>query len=538
MIRHYYTLYKVAEELRSLRGYFLTECFTQEKNVVMFVFETREEVVTVECSIDPRTGTLFRRPDFSRARKNTLDLFPALLNRTLRDVRIADNERIVTFDIGGTNLHCIFFGGGKGNLIAERDGVIVDAFKQPKELAGTQYEVSQQHLLQLDEQPPETDLQQALLHSPLLLTKYYALEFCRRRSLNPRALLSSLTSQQIREVERAATVFRSECLASSTFYLLRDRDDNPLMSLLPLEGYTTDKTFTSVSDAIRARISTGRRESSFRQEHDSVVRDLRKQLHKTERALQALDRDAVHASRESERRLYAELLMAQPNPQRKGMENITVQSWDGEEVTIPLAPALSLLDNAQKFFEKARTAKESTGIRERRKQQYIERFTVLQQALDELATIEDSKLLANFLSRHSQFFSVMSDHSEQKERKYREFTLDNGYTLYVGKSAANNDELTMRFAKPNDYWFHARGVSGSHVVLRGPDTGKPPKQVLEQAASIAAHYSKARNAGYTPVAYTQKKYVRKPKGAAVGAVVIEREEVIMVKPGLPVQENE
>lgn len=538
MIRHYYTLFKVAEELRSLRGYFLTECFTQEKNVVMFVFETKEDVVTVECSIDPRTGTMFRRTDFNRARKNTLDLFPGLVNRTLRDVRIADNERIVTFDIGGTALHCIFFGGGKGNLIAEKDGVITDAFKQPKELAGTSYSTPQQHLPRPGDQPPETTIQQALLHSPALLTKYYTQELCRRRSLDPKAPLSSLTPQQVRDLERAAGVLRAECLATSTFYLLRDRDGNPLMSLIPLAGYETDRTFDTVSEAIRARISTERRESTFRQEHDAALRELGRVLHKTERALQAIDRDAVHAGRETERRLYAELLMAQPDPHRRGLESISVQTWDGDEVTIALDPALSLLDNAQKYFEKARTAKDSAGIRDRRRQQYAERLVTLRQALDELDTVQDRTGLAGFLSRHSQFFSAMPDSPEQKERKYREFTLNNGYTLYVGKSAANNDELTLRFAKPNDYWLHARGVSGSHVVLRGPGAGKPPKPVLEQAAAIAAYYSKARNAGYTPVAYTQKKYVRKPKGAAVGAVVIEREEVIMVKPGLPVQENE
>jgi len=116
------------------------------------------------------------------------------------------------------------------------------------------------------------------------------------------------------------------------------------------------------------------------------------------------------------------------------------------------------------------------------------------------------------------------------------FRLDDVYTLYVGKSAANNDELTMRFAKQNDWWFHARGVSGSHAILRGGGSEKPPKQILEQAAAIAAYYSHARNASYTPVVYTQRKYVRKPKGANVGAVTLERETVIMVRPSIPGEE--
>ena len=133
----------------------------------------------------------------------------------------------------------------------------------------------------------------------------------------------------------------------------------------------------------------------------------------------------------------------------------------------------------------------------------------------------------------------MKDHApkgsdDSVESPYRVFHLEDDYVLYVGKNAANNDQLTMKFAKQNDWWFHARGSSGSHCVLRGGDPKKKPhKRILEAAGAIAAYYSGSRNASWTPVVYTQRKYVRKPKGANVGAVVLEREEVIMVKPGLP-----
>lgn len=120
------------------------------------------------------------------------------------------------------------------------------------------------------------------------------------------------------------------------------------------------------------------------------------------------------------------------------------------------------------------------------------------------------------------------------EDKYKRFELGEGFTAFVGKNASNNDELTMRFAKPNDLWFHARGTSGSHVVLKLNKPEKPPKHILEKAAELAAYYSGARNAKYVPVIYTFKKFVRKPKGANIGAVVVSKEEVIMVEPKLPV----
>jgi predicted ribosome quality control (RQC) complex YloA/Tae2 family protein len=116
--------------------------------------------------------------------------------------------------------------------------------------------------------------------------------------------------------------------------------------------------------------------------------------------------------------------------------------------------------------------------------------------------------------------------------RFRIFSLGKGFTLYVGKNAKSNDELTMKFAKPNDLWFHARGAEGSHSVLKCDKIGNIPKEIIEKSAQITAYYSKARNSKYTPVCYTYRKYVHKPKGANPGTVTITREEVIMVEPKL------
>jgi predicted ribosome quality control (RQC) complex YloA/Tae2 family protein len=106
--------------------------------------------------------------------------------------------------------------------------------------------------------------------------------------------------------------------------------------------------------------------------------------------------------------------------------------------------------------------------------------------------------------------------------------------VWAGRNSANNDLLTVRHSRPNDLWFHARGVGGSHVVLKvGSAAGDPSKEAIRQAASIAAYYSKHRNAKRAPVAYTEKKYVRKPRGAAPGSVLVDREKVILADPALP-----
>jgi predicted ribosome quality control (RQC) complex YloA/Tae2 family protein len=113
-----------------------------------------------------------------------------------------------------------------------------------------------------------------------------------------------------------------------------------------------------------------------------------------------------------------------------------------------------------------------------------------------------------------------------------------GWDVLIGRSSEANDHLTLHIARPEDYWFHAHGCPGSHVVLRrGKGPNEPSKQTLEEVASWAAFHSKARAAGKVPVIWTQKKYVRKPRGAKAGTVYVEREKMILVRPVEPPREQ-
>lgn len=113
------------------------------------------------------------------------------------------------------------------------------------------------------------------------------------------------------------------------------------------------------------------------------------------------------------------------------------------------------------------------------------------------------------------------------------YPLDGGWEALAGKTDADNDRLSLKTAHANDWWFHVRGMPGSHVILRGPDGESPPPDTLKAAASIAAWHSKARNAGTVSISCTQAKYVTKPRGAKPGTVQIKREKVLKVRPGLP-----
>mgnify|MGYP000079586292 CR=1 FL=1 len=103
----------------------------------------------------------------------------------------------------------------------------------------------------------------------------------------------------------------------------------------------------------------------------------------------------------------------------------------------------------------------------------------------------------------------------------------------AGKTDADNDRLSLKVAAPTDWWFHIRGMPGSHVVLKVDDNAPPDRQTLDRAAAIAAYHSKARAAGVVSVSGTLARNVSKPRGAKSGTVQIRKERIFKVRPAIP-----
>ena len=112
------------------------------------------------------------------------------------------------------------------------------------------------------------------------------------------------------------------------------------------------------------------------------------------------------------------------------------------------------------------------------------------------------------------------------------YELPGGWKLLVGASDADNDYLSIKIAEPDDWWFHADKVPGSHVILRAKPDAEPGRETLRQAAAVAAYHSKARSAGMTPVHCTRARYVTKPRSAKPGTVNVSRGKVLKVRPDI------
>ena len=115
-------------------------------------------------------------------------------------------------------------------------------------------------------------------------------------------------------------------------------------------------------------------------------------------------------------------------------------------------------------------------------------------------------------------------------RRVITYPLQEGWQVLVGRTDADNDFLSFRVARPEDWWFHVRGMPGSHVILQGPPGVEPDRATLTRAAAIAAYHSKAREAGVVAVSGTRARDVRKPRGAKAGTVQIRHEQVFKARP--------
>lgn len=219
------------------------------------------------------------------------------------------------------------------------------------------------------------------------------------------------------------------------------------------------------------------------------------------------------------------ILMANLHTVQTGETSVTLHDfYRDRSIIIKLKKELNAQQNAAYYYRKAKNRKiELTQLEEKLEHTAL-KIEAAEQKLQQAQQAESVKGLKTFIKQQPL-------KPKQATEQFRQFVYE-GYTILVGKSAANNDELTLKHAHKNDLWLHAKDVSGSHVVIRQIAGKDFPKQVIEYAAGIAAYYSKLKGSRLVPVSYTLKKFVRKPKGMEPGQVVVDREEVLMAEPKL------
>jgi hypothetical protein len=255
----------------------------------------------------------------------------------------------------------------------------------------------------------------------------------------------------------------------------------------------------------------------------------RRSLKKSQRLAGRLAGDLEEASRAREYRQCGNLLVTNRHLMKRGMREIEVRDFSGRRtVTIPLSPHLGPDENIRRYFSKAKKGEKGVLIITRRKREIEREIIEKHTFMKRISEIEDPNEIMPLIPRRT----GRARREVKGTAPFKRFVIDERHTVLVGRKDRENDELTHRIASPRDLWFHAQGVPGSHVILRGA-TRSTPKRVLERAAAIAAYFSKARHSSTVPVIYAEKRYVRKPRGSPPGTAVCQRGKTLYVRPSLP-----
>ena len=221
-------------------------------------------------------------------------------------------------------------------------------------------------------------------------------------------------------------------------------------------------------------------------------------------------------------RVYGELLNAYGYGVETGAKSMeALNYYDDQMITIPLDPMLTAGENAKKYFDKYQKLKrtyEALTTLTRETKEEIDHLSSISTSLDialreeDLVQIKEELIESGYIRRRG------NAKREKITSRPFHYVSSDGYHIYVGKNNYQNEELTFKFATGNDWWFHTKGIPGSHVVVKA-NGEELPDRVFEEAGRLAAYYSQARGQEKVEIDYTQKKNVKKPNGSKPGFVV-------------------
>ena len=236
-------------------------------------------------------------------------------------------------------------------------------------------------------------------------------------------------------------------------------------------------------------------------------------------------------------RIYGELLTTYGYSAEPGAKSLDVLNYyTNEETTIPLDPQINALENAKKYFDKYNKLKRTyEAVSELLKEtgDEVEHLDSISTALDIALSEED---LVEIKEELMEYGYIKKRHPGGKKPKITSkpfhYISSDGYHMYVGKNNFQNEELTFKFATGNDWWFHAKGVPGSHVIVKTEGNDDMPDATFEEAGRLAAYYSQSRENEKVEIDYIQKKHVKKPKGGKPGFVVYYTNYSLMIDPDI------
>ena len=305
---------------------------------------------------------------------------------------------------------------------------------------------------------------------------------------------------------------------------------------LPLTMYThgNDRTvaYDSISALLEAYYAEKNTLTRIRQKSVDLRRIVQTALERNIKKYDLQCRQMKDTEKRDTYRIYGELLNTYGyniEPGSKSMEALNY--YTNEMITIPLDPTMTPQENAKKYFDKYSKMKrtyEALSELTREVKEEIDHLESVSASLDIALQEEDLVEIKEELTESGYIKRKGGAKKAKVTSKPFHYVSSDGFHIYVGKNNYQNDELTFKFATGNDWWFHAKGMPGSHVIVKTEGAGELPDRTFEEAGRLAAYYSKGRGQDKVEIDYIQKKHVKKPNAAKPGFVVYYTNYSLMI----------
>lgn len=369
-----------------------------------------------------------------------------------------------------------------------------------------------------------------------------ARELCYRARIDSKASASALSEQE------KTTLYKTVCDAASQ---VSEGDFTPTIvfyekaplefSSLPLtmyEGFET-VTHSSISEVLEEYYSQKEMLTRIRQKSSDLRHILTTALERTQKKYALQMRQLSDTEKREKYKIYGEMLHTYGYGLEPGAKELTcINYYNNEEIKIPLNPDLEPMENAKQFFARynklKRTYEALTELTVETKDQLLHLESILT-ALDiatqeaDLADIKEELIEYGYMRRKG---GRRGKKGKVEKSTPLHYISSDGYHIYVGKNNYQNEELTFKFASGKDMWFHAKGMAGSHVIVRTEGAEELPDTTYEEAGRLAAYYSKGRQAPKVEIDYTQKRNLKKPPASKPGFVIYHTNYSLLIEPDI------
>ena len=402
---------------------------------------------------------------------------------------------------------------------------------------------------------PEENFTQELLSKPMPVGKaiynsftgispVVAEEICYLAGIDSSVPASEMSGDLLAHLYRQFTYFMEQVTESkfspAIYYDGNEPKEFSSLLLTHFSNYQV-KSYDSISEVIRNYYSSRDLITRIRQKSSDLRRVVQTALERNRKKYDLQLKQLKDTEKREKYRIYGELLNTYGYELKGGEKSFKcINYYDNKEITIPLDPQLTARENAQKHFDKYNKLKrtyEALSQLTKETKAEVDHLESVSSALD--IALEENDLV-QIKEELMEFGYVKKRRANEKRPKITSkpfhYVSSDGYDIFVGKNNYQNEELTFKVASGNDWWFHAKGIPGSHVIVKSNGQTDLPDRVFEEAGALAAYYSKGRENDKVEIDYIQKKNIRKVAGAAPGFVIYHTNYSLVASPKCDLQE--